>query len=232
MRLDKLLRERGIATRRQVRALTAAGRVTVNGLPAESYCMEVTASDTVVVDGVTVEQTAPVYLLLHKPVGCVTATRDDSEQTVLDLLGPPYDSMALFPVGRLDKASEGMLLLTNDGKFCARVIDPVHHVEKTYYIEVGRPFSPDTEERFARGITFPDGTQCRPAGILVSPDRMSAYVTITEGKTHQVRRMSMACGSRVSRLKRISIGGLTMEDTLLPGQYRELTEEEVNLIFA
>ena len=231
MRLDKLLRERGIASRRETKELIAAGRVTINGVAAEIHSMEVTVADVVCVDGKSVEAAAPVYLMLHKPAGCVTATSDETEQTVMDLLPEEYGGMALFPVGRLDKESEGLLLLTNDGSFCTRVIEPEHHVPKTYYIEVGRPFAEGTEQRFAEGIVFPNGTLCRPGEIEVSEDRMSALVTVIEGKTHQVRRMAMACGSRVHYLKRVSIGKLTMGD-LPKGAVRELTAEELNLIFA
>ena len=231
MRLDKILRERGIATRTETKALIAAGRVTVNGIPAESHSMLCEETDVIAVDGKVMEAAAPVYLMLHKPAGCVTATSDETEQTVMDLLPEEYRQMALFPVGRLDKESEGLLLLTNDGDFCTRVIEPEHHVPKTYYIEVGRAFAPDTEQRFAEGIVFPNGTPCRPGDIEVSADRMSALVTVTEGKTHQVRRMAMACGSRVHYLKRVSIGKLTRGD-LPKGAVRELTAEELNLIFA
>ena len=149
----------------------------------------------------------------------------------MDLLPKEYRDLALFPVGRLDKESEGLLLLTNDGDFCTRVIEPEHHVPKTYYIEVGRAFAKGTEQRFAEGIVFPNGTLCRPGGIEISADRMSALVTVTEGKTHQVRRMAAACGSKVRYLKRISIGKLVMEDALQKGQCRELREEELQLLF-
>ena len=230
MRLDKILRERGIATRTETKQLVADGRVTVNGVPAESHSMLCGETDIIAVDGKIMEAAAPVYLMLHKPAGCVTATSDETEQTVMDLLPEAYRAMALFPVGRLDKESEGLLLLTNDGGFCTRVIEPEHHVPKTYYIEVGRPFAEGTEQKFAEGIVFPNGTLCRPGDITVSADRMSALVTVTEGKTHQVRRMAMACGSRVHYLKRVSIGKLTMGD-LPKGAVRELTEEELNLIF-
>lgn len=230
MRLDKLLRERGIASRVETKRLIAEGRVTVNGIPALSHSMDCPPDGEIAVDGAVIAAAKPVYLMLHKPAGCVTATSDATEQTVMDLLPEAYRGMAVFPVGRLDKESEGLLLLTNDGNFCTRVIEPEHHVPKTYYIEVGRPFAPDTESRFAAGITFPNGTLCRPGEIVVGADRMSALVTVTEGKTHQVRRMAAACGSRVHYLKRISIGKLTMDD-LPKGQCRELTEEELHLIF-
>lgn len=230
MRLDKLLRERGIASRVETKQLIAAGRVTVNGIPADSHSMDCPSEWVIAVDGRVIEMTTPVYLMLHKPAGCVTATSDATEQTVMDLLPEAYRDLALFPVGRLDKESEGLLLLTNDGGFCTRVIEPEHHVPKTYYIEVGRPFASDTEARFAKGIVFPNGTVCRSGEIAVSGDRMSALVTVTEGKTHQVRRMAAACGSKVRYLKRISIGKLTMGD-LPKGMVRELTGEELKLIF-
>lgn len=226
------MRERGIATRAETKQLVASGRVTVNGVLAERHSMDCGAADEIAVDGKVIATAEPVYLMLHKPAGFVTATSDETEQTVMDLLPDAYRELALFPVGRLDKESEGLLLLTNDGNFCTRVIEPEHHVPKTYYIEVGRPFAADTEARFAEGIVFPNGTVCRPGVIEISADRMSALVTVTEGKTHQVRRMAAACGSKVRYLKRVSIGKLTMEDGLQKGQCRELTEEELNLIFA
>lgn len=232
MRLDKLLRERGAAAREETKKLVAQGRVTVDDIPAVHHSMDCAEDAVIAIDGVPVMAAAPVYLMLHKPAGCVTAISDAREQTVMDLLPERYRSMAVFPVGRLDKDSEGMLLLTNDGSFCTRVIEPEHHVPKTYYIEVGRAFAADTEQRFAEGIVFPNGTLCRPGEIRVSADRMSALVTVTEGKTHQVRRMAMACGSRVHKLKRVSIGSLQMEDSLSPGQCRELTAEELKLIFS
>ncbi|MBQ3011381.1 MAG: rRNA pseudouridine synthase, partial [Oscillospiraceae bacterium] len=170
MRLDKLLRERGIASRTETKQLIADGRVTVNGIVAESHSMLCSETDVIAVDGKTVAVAVPVYLMLHKPAGCVTATSDETEQTVMDLLPEAYREMALFPVGRLDKESEGLLLLTNDGSFCTRVIEPEHHVPKTYYIEVGRAFASDTEEKFAEGITFPNGTVCRPGQIEIGDD--------------------------------------------------------------
>lgn len=230
MRLDKLLRERGIATRGETKQLIQQGRVTVDGVTADSHSMDCSETAVIAVDGRVIAAGQPVYLMLHKPAGCVTATSDDTEQTVMDLLTEEYRGLALFPVGRLDKESEGLLLLTNDGTFCTRVIEPAHHVPKTYYIEVGRPFPEDTEQRFREGIVFPNGTLCRPGEIEIGPDRMTALVTVTEGKTHQVRRMAAACGSKVRYLSRVSIGKLTMGD-LPKGAVRELTAEELNLIF-
>lgn len=231
MRLDKLLRERGIATRAEVKTLLKDGRITVNGLRPESHSVDVGDTDEVFVDGKAIMQAEPVYLLLYKPAGCVTATSDAQEQTVMDLLPEPYAAMPLFPVGRLDKESEGLLLITNDGAFATRITEPEHHVPKTYYIEVGRAFPEGTEEKFREGIVFPNGTLCRPGEIAIAPDRMSAYVTVTEGKTHQVRRMAMACGSRVHYLCRVAIGGLRLPETLKKGRCLALTPEQLQRIF-
>lgn len=230
MRLDKFLRERGIS-RRQTRELIAAGRVLHNGVPALCAAEDCDERSTVLIDGKPLGPARPLYLMLHKPPGVVTAVRDP-EQTVMDLLPAEYRERGLFPVGRLDKASEGMLLLTNDGEWCTRILSPESHLPKTYWIRVGRPFPPDTEKKFQEGIRFPNGTVCRPAQITVAPDRQSATVTITEGKTHQVRRMAAACGVRVQTLRRLSIGGLTMENTLELGQCRELTGAEFEQLFS
>ena len=232
MRLDKFLRERGIATRAEVKVLLSEGRISINGLPPESHSTDVLETDRILVDGREIDRVEPVYLLLYKPAGCVTATSDVREQTVMDLLPEPYASMPLFPVGRLDQDSEGLLLITNDGALATRITEPGHHVPKTYYIEVGRAFPEGTEEKFREGIVFPNGTVCRPGEITIAPDRMSAYVTVTEGKTHQVRRMAMACGSRVPYLCRVAIGGLRLPETLEKGQCMALDPEQLNRIFA
>ncbi len=231
MRLDKILRARGIASRKDTEAMIAAGRITVNGVPAAHKSQDCGEADVIAIDSVPIREAAPVYLLLHKPAGCVTAVRDAADQTVMDLLPDRYQGMALFPVGRLDKDSEGMLLLTNDGDFASRLMEPEQHVPKTYYIDVAKPFPPDTEARFRAGITLSNGTVCRPAEIVIAPDRRSAHVTIDQGITHQVRRMSAACGSRVVYLKRIAIGGLEMEESLEKGRCRELTGEEVEALW-
>lgn len=230
MRLDKFLRARGIS-RRQTRELAAAGRILLNGVPAVSAAEDCEEDSLVQIDGQTVGPAQPLYLMLHKPPGVVTAVRDP-ERTVMDLLPAEYQERGLFPVGRLDKASEGMLLLTNDGELCTRILSPASHLPKTYWIRVGRPFPPDAEQKFQEGIRFPNGTLCRPAQITIAPDRQSATVTITEGKTHQVRRMAAACGVRVQTLRRLSIGGLSMEKTLEPGQCRELTGAELEQLFS
>lgn len=229
MRLDHYLRDRGYP-RSRTRELVAQGRILVNGRPAETAAQACEEKDCILVDGQTPGPAERLTLMLHKPAGYITATVSDGEPTVMDLLPDRYRDRGLFPVGRLDKASEGLLLLTNDGALCTRILRPESHLPKTYWIRVGRPFPPETETRFRSGIVFPDGTVCRPAVIEIGPDRRTALVTITEGKTHQVRRMAAACGVRVSVLKRLSIGLLVLDPELKPGAMRELTEQEQNLL--
>lgn len=231
MRLDHYLRDRGY-DRARTRQLIVQGRITVNGRTAEQAAMDCGAGDTVLVDGQAPGPAVRLTIMLNKPAGYVTATASDTDATVMDLLPAAYRDWGLFPVGRLDKASEGLLLLTNDGTLCQRILRPETHLPKTYFIRVGRPFPADTETRFRTGIVFPDGTPCRPAEITISTDRLTALVTITEGKTHQVRRMAAACGVRVGELKRLSIGALALDPALAPGAVRELTEDELALLQA
>ena len=231
MRLDHYLRDRGY-DRARTRQLIAQGRITVNGRTADQAAMDCGAGDAVLVDGQAPGPAVRLTIMLNKPAGYVTATASDTDATVMDLLPAAYRDRGLFPVGRLDKASEGLLLLTNDGTLCQRILRPETHLPKTYFIRVGRPFPADAEERFRAGIVFPNGTLCRPAEIAISTDRLTALVTITEGKTHQVRRMAAACGVRVGELKRLSIGALALDPALAPGAVRELTEDELALLQA
>ncbi len=231
MRLDKLLRLAGVASRRETRDLVRAGRVTVDGAAAADYAMDCPPGSDVRLDGVPVRPLPPAVYLLHKPAGFVTATAAAGQRTVLELL-PEAERGGLFPVGRLDKDSEGLLLLTRDGDFCRRVIRPESIVWKTYYIEVSRPFAPDVAERFRAGLTLPEGRRLLPAEIAVAPDGLRAVVRVREGITHQVRRMAAAVGTYVTYLKRLSIGDLTLDEDLPPGAWRLLTDEEREAVFA
>ena len=228
MRLDCFLRERGIP-RRESRELLAAGKITVNDAPAQALGQDCGPEDRIFVDGAAVGPVQLRYVMLNKPAGYVTAV-SDPEPCVMDLLPEQFRTWGLFPVGRLDKASEGLLLLTNDGGFCQRILSPAEHLPKRYFIAVDRPFPPETERQFRDGICLSNGEQCRPAEIQVAPDRRSAWVVVTEGKNHQVRRMAFACGPRVGVLRRESIGALELDPLLPPGACRELTAEEVALL--
>lgn len=230
MRLDKLLRLAGAASRREARELVAAGRVTVDGSLVSDYAMPCQRGQTVCLDSVPAEPLPPAVYMLNKPPGCVTATRAEGQVSVLDLF-PPEERTGLFPVGRLDKNTDGLLLLTRDGDFCRRVIRPESGIWKTYDVRVSAPFPPNTARLFQEGLILPEGKRLLPARIEVDPDGCRAVIRIREGITHQVRRMAAAVGTRVTYLKRLSIGGLTLDETLAPGQFRLLTEEERESVF-
>ncbi len=227
-RLDKLLAGTGRWSRREVRALVKEGRVLVDGLPAAGVEQKVDpAASRVQVDRETLAVGGFTYVMLHKPRGVLSATEDSRQQTVLDLLSPDLKRKGLFPVGRLDKDSEGLLLLTDDGDLAHRLLSPKRHVSKVYRVWLDRPLGGADQAAFAAGIVLADGTRCRPAGLKPLGDGREALVTLHEGKFHQIKRMCASRGSAVCRLKRISMGALTLDETLEPGAYRLLTGEEV-----
>lgn len=169
--------------------------------------------------------------MLHKPSGVLTATSDRSQPTVLDLFPPELQRFGLVPAGRLDKDTTGLLLITDDGDYVHRVITPKKHVPKVYFARTdGLPTSADAE-RFAQGVVLGDGTQCLPARLECLPEQGGCRVTVYEGKYHMVKRMLASCGTPVSQLHRLSIGALTLDPTLAPGAYRELSAEEAMLVF-
>lgn len=229
LRLDEIIRGSGKYTRKQIIALVNEGRVTVNGEPAEAISQRCEPEWDIRVDGERMEMQPFVCLMLHKPAGYLTATESGKEPPVTDLLEEQYRS--LFPVGRLDLDSEGLLLLTNDGALCHRIIMPAEQITKEYYIEVTGAFRPDTQRKFREGLEADNGLVCLPAEIEIAEDGRSAHVWVTEGKRHQVKRMAAACGARVRYLKRLAIGGLRLDETLKPGEYRPLTEAEIASIF-
>ena len=229
-RLDKIIANRGVATRREVKELVRQGRVLVNGIPAASpeqkFSME---SDVITVDGIAVTAERYCYLLLHKPAGVLSATEDSRQPTVLDLLPPEQRRRGLSPVGRLDKDTEGLLLLTDDGELTHRLLSPRYHVDKVYYARVdGTPDESDVSA-FAAGLALPDGLQCMPA-ILEPLGEGECLVTLREGKFHQVKRMLAARGKPVLYLKRLSMGPLHLDPALPSGSARALTEEELSAL--
>lgn len=229
-RLDKIIANRGAASRREVKTLVRQGRVLVDGIPAAAPDMKVSAETAVItVDGTVLGSERYTYLLLHKPAGVLTATEDRHQPTVLDLLPEAYRRRGLAPVGRLDKDTEGLLLLTDDGELTHRLLSPRCHVDKVYYARVqGTPDAADAEA-FATGLMLGDGLQCLPAKL----DPLGVgecLVTLQEGKFHQVKRMLASRGKPVLYLKRLSMGPLRLEDTLPPGGCRLLTAEELNAL--
>ena len=224
MRLDRFLSEAGAAGRKEIKAMIRSGRVQVNGAAAAKPEQKIDeAADAVTLDGAPVKLRGRVVLMLHKPAGYVTSTSDPRDPTVMELLPPEYRD--LFPVGRLDKETEGLLLLTGDGDLCHRLTSPKHHVEKEYYAETdGRVDAADVAA-FAAGIVLRDGTECLPAQLI--PAEVGCRVVLQEGKYHQVRRMLASRGKPVTYLRRVREGALLL-DGLERGSWRELSADEID----
>lgn len=230
-RLDKLLAGTGKWSCREVKALVRQGLVRVDGrLAASAEDKLDPAAAIITVAGETISLCRFTYVMLHKPAGVLTATEDRKQPTVLDLLPPELRRIGLAPVGRLDKDTEGLLLLTNDGELAHRLLSPKYHVEKRYLARVDGELSAADAEAFARGMTLGDGLECLPAGLEVLPDRV-CIVTLREGKFHQVKRMLAARGAPVLYLKRLSMGPLTLDDSLAAGAYRLLRAEEISALY-
>lgn len=225
-RLDKIISATGKKSRREVREMVRQGRVLVDGKPAPAADMKVDPQTAVILlDGEPLGYEKFTYVMLHKPAGVLTATEDRRQETVLDLLPPELRRRALSPVGRLDKDTEGLLLLTNDGQLAHRLLSPKSHVDKVYYARVDGALEPGDIAAFAAGMTLGDGLECLPAGLeILSPTE--ALVTLREGKFHQVKRMLAARGKSVLYLKRLSMGRLRLDPALAPGAWRMLTAEE------
>ena len=225
-RLDKILSSTARWSRREVKELIREGRVTVNGLPAVSPEDKTDREADIRVDGETVSCAQYTYLMLHKPAGLVSATQDPREPTVLSLLPEHMRNIGLFPAGRLDKDTVGLLLLTNDGALAHDLLAPKKHVDKIYLVRVEGVFDDADIAAFREGLTLADGYTCLPADLeLLGPSE--ALATLHEGKYHQIKRMCAARGKPVVFLKRLTFGPLKLDESLEPGEWRELTAEEV-----
>ncbi|MBE6919712.1 MAG: 16S rRNA pseudouridine(516) synthase [Ruminococcaceae bacterium] len=226
-RLDKIISTTGKKSRREVKLLVKQGRILVDGVPAAAPEMKVDpAVSEILLDGEDIGYRRFTYIMLHKPAGVLSAVEDKRQQTVLDLLPEELQKRGLSPVGRLDKDTEGLLLLTNDGELTHKLLSPRHHVDKVYYARVEGTLEQADCDAFAAGMTLGDGLECMPAGLeILSPGE--ALVTLQEGKFHQVKRMLAARGKPVTYLKRLSMGPLQLDEILQPGQFRHLTEEEL-----
>ena len=226
-RLDKILANTGRWSRKEVRELVRAGRVTVNGVPVHSPEEKWDPAAEFALDGVSVSGERMVYLMLHKPAGLVSATEDPKQPTVLELLPDHLKRVGLFPAGRLDKDTEGLLLLTNDGVLAHRLLAPRRHVDKTYFVQVEGQLDETDVEAFSTGMTLGDGLVCMPAGLEVLGQPDTAIVTLREGKYHQIKRMLASRGKPVRYLKRLTMGPLKLDPALKRGEWRPLTEEEM-----
>ena len=231
MRLDRLLSNFSPLSRTEAREALRRGRVQVDGVPEQDGARKLDpAAVTVTLDGVPLRTADKIYLMMNKPAGFVTSTEEKGQRTVLELLGPEYAHCELFPAGRLDKDTEGFLLLTNDGDFCHRVISPRSETVKCYYLRADRPLEESDVRAIAEGVVLRDGTRCRPARLEPFGDGREARIWLTEGKYHEVRRLIASRSNAVTYLKRLSIGGVELDSALAPGAYRELTEAEKTAI--
>ncbi len=230
MRLDKFLADMGKGSRSQVKEAGKKGRIYVNGQVEKILKRKIDPNiDQVTLDGEPVQYRKWEYFLLNKPKGVVSATEDKRYKTVVDLLGKD-GRRDLFPVGRLDLDTEGLLLLTNDGDMAHRLLSPKKHVDKTYYARVSGRLPKDAVQIMAQGMELEDKTRVMPGRLEIAEQGQAEaeiYLTIQEGKFHQVKRMFQVLGCRVEYLKRVSFGPLALEEDLLPGQYRRLTEGEI-----
>lgn len=228
MRLDKYLTNQGIGSRSQVKELIKSKKVFVNNVlenKPERHIDE--NNDVVSLDGVNLEYNKFYYYMLNKPPGVLTAVKDNNYKTVMDIMDvTPKEG--LFPVGRLDKDTEGLLLITNDGELSHNLLSPKKHVNKTYYVELNGELIDSDIDLFAKGLDIGEKNITKPAKLEILSGRNRAYITITEGKYHQVKRMFQAIGLTVTFLKRISMGSLILDKNLKSGGYRKLTEEEIS----
>ncbi|MCR8928720.1 rRNA pseudouridine synthase [Priestia megaterium] len=233
MRLDKLLSTIGYGSRKEVKGLLKTGAVKVDGSAVKDAKVHVNPDEQeITVHGEAVSYREFVYFMLHKPQGVISATEDSLHETVLDLLELDDAVYDPFPVGRLDKDTEGLLLLTNDGQLAHQLLSPKKHVPKTYFAKINAPVAEEDAEAFRQGVTLDDGyvTKSAELKILTSGVESEIELTIVEGKFHQVKRMFEARGKKVTYLKRLSMGALLLDESLDLGEYRELTEEELALL--
>ncbi|MGL5042214.1 MAG: pseudouridine synthase [Culicoidibacterales bacterium] len=229
MRLDKMLSHGGFGTRREVKILVRQKRVKVNGTTIKKGDMQINETkDIVTVDGNSCNYQEFIYVMMHKKLDVVSAREDKLHQTVFDDLPHLYYDRKLAPVGRLDKDATGLLLLTNDGKLAHELLLPKNHVDKVYRVIINKPLTPEMIDLLETGVTFLDGHVCMPAKVEVTDELNMIFLTIQEGKFHQVKKMLLAVGNEVLALKRVQMGNLLLDEEIPVGGYRELTDEELD----
>lgn len=229
MRIDKFLSEMGRATRTESAKLARQGKILVNGIPAKKSDIHIDPEkDTVTLCGTVVSYKKFTYIMLNKPEGYVSATEDGNEKTVLDLLDDEQRRKNLFPCGRLDKNTLGLVILTNDGESAHRLLSPKHHVSKTYKFKSKYPLSQSDIEALEAGVDI-GGYVTKPCKIAMGGD-LDGEITLTEGKYHQIKRMLEAVNNKIIYLERISFGEISLDRNLKRGEWRHLTNEEENLL--
>ena len=230
MRLDKFLSDMGIASRREISLLAKRGIISVNGTVIKDASTHIDEKSRVVVGDREVVWRRYVYVMLNKPEGYVSATEDSSLPVVTELLSRELKKMELFPVGRLDRDTVGLMILTNNGQLAHSVLSPKHHVEKVYRFTAAEPLKIGAEELFREGVTLADGYECKSAVLTLDEGRTSGKIVLTEGKYHQIKRMIASTNNRVTSLERIAFGGIELDGSLERGEWRYLTADEISLL--
>lgn len=234
MRLDHFLGEAGQGSRNQIKRLLKSQQVRIDGeVETNPAAIVDSGLQEIEVSGKRIAIKSHCYYMLNKPAGVVTAVTDKEHQTVLDCIHPEDRTEGLYPIGRLDRDTEGLVLITDNGPLGFRMLHPQYHVSKTYYVEAKGPLENDAVAFFENGVTFLDGRICKPAILEIfssESEKSCAKLTISEGKFHQVKKMFLAYGVKVTYLKRISFGQFHLEDDLPAGHYRELTLEEKKVL--
>ena len=233
MRLDNLLAQEKIS-RKAMKQSLLKGEILIDGLPAHSLSQNVdTGLQELLFQGQIVQGYEHTYLMLHKPAGVVTANKDRELPTIMDLLSPDIQSDKLYAVGRLDRDTTGLLLVTDNGPLGFQLLHPQYHVDKTYRVEVNGLLTPDHIQAFQKGIVFLYSTVCKPARLEIlsaNPSFSQASITISEGKFHQIKKMFLSVGVKVTSLKRIQFGEFILDSKLAEGQYRPLNQKELKII--
>lgn len=229
-RIDQLLSASGQYTRKEAKELLKKGRVLVDGIKVQDPAEKFPLSCEITVEGQVLLSSAPLWVMLHKPQGYLSATEDAHQATVLELLPPAYQKRQLFPVGRLDKDTEGLLLLTDQGDLAHYLLSPQKKVPKVYEVTVQGQLLPQHVTALAQGLQLGDGLLCEPAILEIGEEKNFATITLTQGKYHQIKRMMACLGCPVLALKRISMAGLTLDPALNLGQWRPLTLEEIGIL--
>ena len=231
MRLDKFLSEMGISTRKETALLAKKGQITVDGVPFRDASKHIDPeTQTVTYMGRRIEYSRYVYVMLNKPEGYVSATEDSRLPVVTELLSDELRRMELFPVGRLDRDTVGLMILTNNGPLAHSLLSPKHHVEKEYYFKCAEPLVEGAEQRFLERVTLADGYECKEATLIPDADRMGGYIILTEGKYHQIKRMIASLNNAVTFLERTKFATIPLDPSLSRGEWRMLTADEVAIL--
>ena len=232
-RLDKIIANSGTLSRKEVHRIIKSGAVSVNGITTKDrgFCIDPETAE-IKINGQSVSLEKYVYIMLNKPEGVVSATKDPTEMTVVDLVPAEFKKKNLFPAGRLDRNTTGFVLITDNGDFAHKILSPKNHIEKTYEARLAEKIDDFSLQKVAEGITLGDGTECLPAKVRALEDGENPLIEIKicEGKYHQIKRMFAAVGNAVIELKRVKMGELPLDEALAPGECKILSKAEVELI--